>query len=353
MIILPAIDLKGGEAVRLFKGDFGTAEIVAADAVETAIGFEKQGANWLHIVDLDGAKNGKPVNSDIISRIRQNTGMNIEVGGGIRDMETVDFYISNGINRVILGSAALKDKSFIKEAINKYGKKIAVGIDAKNGKVAVNGWLETSDVSYLDLAAEMGKFGCSYLIVTDISTDGTLSGPNFSLLAEVNKKVKCSVIASGGVSCLDDVIKLREMGVYGVIAGKAIYSERLNLEEAVIASQKLTTPISKNEFDDNLERYFKKCDLIPAIIQEHSSGDVLMMAYMNIESLKKTLETGYTWFYSRSRNCLWNKGETSGNVQEVVGIYADCDDDTLLIKVKQTGAACHTGRFSCFYKEII
>lgn len=356
MIILPAIDLKDGKCVRLVQGDFDTAQVVAADAVETAKGFEKQGARWLHMVDLDGAKDGKPKNSEVIFAVKENTNLNIEVGGGIRDIETIDYYLSKGISRVILGSAALQNKALVSEAIAKYGKQIAVGIDAKNGKVAAEGWLETSDVDYMDFAKEMEKLGCSYLIVTDIETDGTLSGPNMRMLDRINQTVSCNIIASGGVSSIMDILSLHDMGMYGTIAGKSVYTGDLNLAAAVIASQRLSKAhLGKNreELDDNLERYFQRSELLPAIIQEEATGDVLMLAYMNQESLEKSIATGYTWFYSRSRKTLWNKGETSGNTQEIISISADCDDDTLLIRVKQNGPACHTGQHSCFFKQLL
>ena len=355
MIILPAIDIKDGKCVRLFQGDYSTAQQVAEDAVQTAQSFEKAGARWMHMVDLDGAKAKKPVNTETIFSVRKNTGINIEVGGGIRDMETVEMYLSGGVNRVILGSAALHDPAFVKEAVQKYGKKIAVGIDALNGKVAAEGWTEQSKVDYLEMAKRMEDIGVRYLIVTDISKDGTLNGPNLQMLDRINRAVSCSVIASGGVSNLKDIIDLSSLGLYGGIAGKAIYTRDLNLIDAVTACQRLGSSNlrTREEVEDHLERYFVKADLIPAIVQEAATGEVLMLAYMNRESMLKTLETGYTWFYSRSRQTLWNKGATSGHVQKLVSMTADCDDDTLLLKVVQTGPACHTGSHSCFYKEIV
>lgn len=355
MIVLPAIDLHEGKCVRLFQGKYDTAEVVAADAAETAKEFQAQGARWLHMVDLDGAKLGKPQNVSTIFRVRESTDMHIEIGGGIRDMETVDFYLKSGIDRVILGSAALHDPEFVRSAIQKYGKKIAVGIDALDGKAAAEGWLDQSEVDYLELAKQIDQMGVGYIIFTDISKDGTMNGPNLTMLDKMNNAVKCNVIASGGVSSIFDIISLYDLGVYGVIAGKSLYSGALDLSTAVLLSQKISAKKKKNpaELDDLLERYFRKSELVPAIIQEESTGEVLMMAYMNLESLEKTIDTGYTWFYSRTRQQLWNKGETSGNVQKVVSIHADCDDDTLLIKVEQTGPACHTGKHSCFYKEIL
>ena len=355
MIILPAIDLKDKTCVRLYKGDFATAHKVAEDAVSTAQKFEQAGAMWLHMVDLDGAKNAKPYNDDVIFDVKNNTNLHIEVGGGIRDMKTVEYYLENGISRVILGSAALNAPEFVKEAVKKYGKKIAVGIDAYDGKVAADGWLKTSTVDYIDLAKQMEDIGVEYIIFTDISTDGTLNGPNLNMLDKLNHSVGVNIIASGGVSTIKDILGLYQLGVYGAIAGKSIYSGTLDLKTAIQASQRISKTNMKNNpgFEDELERYFRKSDLIPAIIQEQSTGEVLMLAYMNKESLRKTFETGYTWFYSRSRQELWNKGATSGHVQKVVSIHADCDNDTLLIKVIQTGNACHTGSHSCFFKKLI
>ncbi len=352
MIILPAIDIKDGNCVRLYKGDYSTAHKVAEDAVTTAKGFEHDGAAWMHMVDLDGAKAKKPVNNQLILNVRKNTGLNIEVGGGIRDMASIEYYIDNGINRVILGSAALQNPELVKEAAAKYGKHIAVGIDALNEMVAAEGWTETSSVNYIEMAKQMEAVGVQYIIFTDISKDGTLQGPNLDQLQRLNDAVSCNIIASGGVSCLDDIVKLNDLGLYGAIAGKAIYSKALSLEDAVIASQRVNSKVIEKNVYDELERYFKKAELIPTIIQENSTGEVLMLAYMNQESLKRTLETGYTWFWSRSRQEYWNKGATSGHLQKVISISSDCDDDTLLIKVDQTGAACHTGRHSCFFRNI-
>lgn len=354
MIILPAIDLKDGKCVRLFQGDYATAEQVAEDPVKTAQSFEEQGARWVHLVDLDGAKARRPVNDSTVFSIRDNVSMNIEVGGGIRDMDTVEYYLSHGINRIILGSAALHSPEFVREAVKKYGKKIAVGIDALKGKVAAEGWTAQSEVDYLEMAKRMEDIGVRYLIVTDIYKDGTMNGPNLVMLDKVNRAVSCNIIASGGVSNLKDIVDLNALGVYGAIAGKSIYTKALDLTAAITASQRLSGKSFKcsEEVEDHLERYFKKSELIPCIVQEASTNEVLMLAYMNRESMAKTLETGYTWFYSRSRQTLWNKGATSGHTQKVISMYADCDDDTLLVKVVQTGAACHTGSHSCFYKEI-
>ncbi|MBE6844632.1 MAG: 1-(5-phosphoribosyl)-5-[(5-phosphoribosylamino)methylideneamino]imidazole-4-carboxamide isomerase [Ruminococcus sp.] len=236
MIILPAIDIKDGNCVRLFKGDFSTVEKVAADYMETAKGFEDAGATWIHMVDLDGAKEGRPVNTKIYKDVAEKTSLKVEVGGGIRNIETIEEYLSMGISRVIIGSAALKNPQLVKDAVEKFGsEKIAVGIDSKDGMVATEGWLEASDVNYIDLAKEMIKIGVKYFIVTDISKDGTLSGVNTQQLAELSKATngECCIIASGGVHTIEDIKACKELGLYGTICGKSIYKGTLDLREAV------------------------------------------------------------------------------------------------------------------------
>ena len=304
------------------------------------------------MVDLDGAKEGAPKNAELIAQVVERTGLQVEVGGGIRNMATVDRYLELGAARVILGSAALRDPQFVAEAVKRYGKRVAVGIDALGGKVAAEGWLEQSQVDYLELARRMEDLGVQYLICTDISQDGTLAGPNLTMLDQLNQAVSCHVVASGGVSSLLDIVNLYDLGLYGAIAGKALYTGALDLRAAIAACRRIGGEKGAGLSEDELDLYFRKSDLIPAIIQDDDTGEVLMLAYMNRESFRKSLETGTTWFYSRSRKALWNKGETSGHTQTIVGVWADCDDDTLLLRVKQKGAACHTGSHSCFYKKL-
>lgn len=233
MLILPAIDIKDGNCVRLYKGDYSTVHKVAENAVETAKAFEEAGASFLHMVDLDGAKDGIRVNSDLILEVRKNTEMKIEVGGGIRNMESVEFYLENGIDRVILGSAAIKDIDFVKEAVKKYPMNIAVSIDAKNGFVSAEGWTDTSEINFIELAKRMEDIGVHYIIFTDISKDGMLSGPNLTMLDELKASVGCSIIASGGVANLKDIINLTDLDIYGAICGQAIYSGSLDLKQAI------------------------------------------------------------------------------------------------------------------------
>lgn len=233
MIILPAIDIKDGNCVRLFKGNFDTVEKVADNPLQTAVQFEESGAKWLHMVDLDGAKEGSPKNRDIFTQIARDTGLKVELGGGIRDMDTVEYYLQNGISRIILGSAAIQNPDFVKDAVKHYGDNIAIGIDAINGKAAAQGWLQTSGVDFIELAKRMEDIGVQYVIFTDISKDGTLSGPNLQQLSDLIAAVSCKIIASGGVSTITDIHTLKQLDVYGVICGKSIYKGTLNLRAAI------------------------------------------------------------------------------------------------------------------------
>lgn len=236
MIIFPAIDIIGGECVRLVKGDYATASKVAENPLETAKKFEAAGAEWIHMVDLDGAKAGYPVNTQIYKDIAQNTGLKVEVGGGIRTLDTIQAYLDLGIARVILGSAALKNPQLVADAVQRFGsERIVVGIDAKNEMVATEGWLETSSVHYVDLALEMIKIGVKTFIFTDISKDGTLSGVNIDQLRKLHEATagQCNIVASGGVHTIDDIIACRDLGLYGTIAGKSLYQGTLDLSEAI------------------------------------------------------------------------------------------------------------------------
>lgn len=233
MVILPAVDIMDSKPVRLYKGDFSTAHQVAEGALKTALDFEKTGAEWIHMVDLDGSLMKKRVNEKIFLSVAENTALKVEVGGGIRTMQDIDFYMSSGISRVILGSVALKDPELVKKAVNAYGDKIAVGIDAKNGYAAAEGWTQTSDIYFTDLAKKMEQCGVKTIIYTDISKDGTLSGPNLEQLDEINNAVSCDIIASGGVTDIDDIKALKSLGLYGAICGKSIYSGSLDLKQAL------------------------------------------------------------------------------------------------------------------------
>lgn len=233
MIIFPAIDIIDGKPVRLYKGDFSTARQVAADALETAEKFVASGCEWIHMVDLDASLKKEPVNSETFITVAKETPLKVELGGGIRTMKDIDFYVSNGISRIILGSVALKNPELVKEAVTEFGDIIAVGIDAKNGYAAAEGWTESSNVYFTDLAKQMESVGVKTIIYTDISKDGTLAGPNIQQLVEINHSVSCNITASGGVTDIGDIIALKEKGLYGAICGKSIYEGTLDLKEAV------------------------------------------------------------------------------------------------------------------------
>lgn len=233
MIIFPAIDIKDRVCVRLYKGDFSTAGKVADSYIKTAEDFKAAGAGWIHMVDLNGALGGVRINSDIFVKVAKDSGLSVEVGGGIRTMDDVKFYIENGIQRVIIGSAALKNPALVKEACAAYGDRIAVGIDAKNEMVATEGWTQKSSTHYIDLAKRMEDIGIKYIIYTDIDRDGMLSGPNTEQLLRLNEAVSCNITASGGIRNIDDIITLKNAGLYGAICGRSIYSGTLDLAQAV------------------------------------------------------------------------------------------------------------------------
>ncbi len=238
MIIFPAIDVINGKPVRLFKGDFSTAHQVAADALETANDFVKAGAKWIHMVDLDGSLKKEPVNSETFIAVANETSLKVELGGGIRKIQDIDFYINKGIERIILGSVALKNPNLVKEAVAEFGEKIAVGIDAKNEYVATEGWTESSNVHYIELAKRMEDAGVKTIIYTDISKDGTLTGPNFEQLNKINDAVSCNITASGGVTNISDIKGLKDAGLYGAICGKSLYNKTLDLAEAIKVCEK-------------------------------------------------------------------------------------------------------------------
>lgn len=233
MIIFPAIDIMDGKPVRLLRGDFATAEQVAEDVLSTAKQFARVGCTWVHMVDLDGSLQKKPVNTEPILQVVEHTPLKVEVGGGIRTMEDIAFYLDRGVDRVILGSVALKNPELVQQAVDAYGDKIAVGIDAKQGMVATEGWTEDSEMDFIDLAKAMEKMGVATIIYTDIGRDGTLSGPDVQGLDRLNKAVSCNVIASGGVTTITDILVMKDKKMYGTICGKCIYKKTLDLREAV------------------------------------------------------------------------------------------------------------------------
>ena len=237
MYIYPAIDLYGGKAVRLFKGEYSQMTVYSDDPVGVARDFAAAGASRIHLVDLEGAKTGKPANLSAIAKIIEATGLFAEVGGGIRDMETVESYLSIGVSRVILGTAAVTNPAFLREALAKYGEKIAVGVDLKGGFVAIKGWTETSELKAGDFFEKMQTLGVKTIICTDISRDGAMKGSNLNLYRDLSARFDIELIASGGVSSMEDVTALAAMGLHGAIIGKAYYVGAVDLKEAVEAAK--------------------------------------------------------------------------------------------------------------------
>ena len=233
MNIFPAIDLYDGKAVRLYKGDYAQMTVYSDNPVSVAKDFAAAGAKYIHIVDLEGAKTGETPNLSTVCAIKKESGLFCEIGGGVRNMEVVDRYMQSGIDRVILGTAALKDEAFLQEAVAKYGEKIAVGIDLKDGFVAIKGWTEKSDMPAMEFCEKMQKIGVKTIICTDISKDGAMQGCNLELYKALSEKFTMQIIASGGVSNMENVKKLAEMDLYGAIIGKAYYTGDIDLKEAI------------------------------------------------------------------------------------------------------------------------
>ena len=237
MYIYPAIDLYGGKAVRLFKGDYNQMTVYSDDPVSVAKDFAAAGVSHIHLVDLEGAKIGRPANLDTIAKIVSETCLFAEVGGGIRDMQTVESYLAIGISRVILGTAAVKDPDFLKAALTKYGEKIAVGVDLKDGFVAIKGWTETSGLKAEEFFEKMQNLGVKTIICTDISRDGAMKGANRELYRDLSAQFGIDLIASGGVSSMEDVTALAAMKLHGAIIGKAYYIGAVDLKQAVEAAK--------------------------------------------------------------------------------------------------------------------
>ena len=237
MIIFPAIDLYDKKAVRLYKGDYQNMTVYSENPIEIARDFELTGATHIHMVDLEGAKDGTTPNIDIVRQVANETNLFVEIGGGIRDITTVEKYLSAGVGRVILGTAAVTDNEFLKAVVEKYGEKIAVGADVKDGYIAIKGWIEKSQITLEDFLSDMQNIGVKYIICTDISKDGAMRGTNLELYKRLSQKYSMSITASGGVSSLDDVKKLREMNIYGAIIGKAYYIGAIDLKDALEAAK--------------------------------------------------------------------------------------------------------------------
>ncbi|MEB6550300.1 1-(5-phosphoribosyl)-5-[(5-phosphoribosylamino)methylideneamino]imidazole-4-carboxamide isomerase [Heyndrickxia sporothermodurans] len=229
MKIIPAIDLINGKCVRLYQGDFSKTTEVGSDPESQLLRFIRDGAEMIHIVDLDGARAGKPKQYELINKLCSLSTIPIEVGGGIRDIETIDKYVSIGVSRIVLGTAALEREDFLKEALDKYNQYIVIGIDAKKGKVATRGWETVSEIKYIDFAKKIESLGVQTIIYTDISKDGTMAGPNLEELKQISNEVRCNIVASGGIRNMEDLQELEKNGITEAIVGKAIYDGQVKL----------------------------------------------------------------------------------------------------------------------------
>lgn len=233
MLILPAIDLYEGKAVRLYKGDYDRMTVYSENPAKVALDFQEKGAQWIHLVDLEGAKSGQTPNFETVCAIKKAAGLRCEIGGGIRSMEVIRRYLDAGIDRVILGTAAVTEPGFAEAAVKEYGEKIAVGIDIKDGFVAIKGWTEKSSLEAMDFCAQMERLGIRTLICTDISRDGAMQGTNHTLYRELSERFGMQIIASGGVSFIEDIERLKKLEIYGAIVGKAYYTGAIDLRQAI------------------------------------------------------------------------------------------------------------------------
>lgn len=241
MELFPAIDLRDGKAVRLLRGDYDQMTVYSDSPVETAKSFEAAGAGWLHLVDLDGAKSGNTPNFEIIKEICESCALKVEVGGGIRNIQTVQKYVQIGVSRVILGTAAATDPAFLQEAVVRFGEKIAVGVDLKDGRVAIHGWTESSGLDGFEFCDRLQRLGVRTIVVTDISRDGAMQGVNLELYKQLREQFSMDIIASGGVTDMSDLLKLDEAGVYGAIMGKSLYTGSIDLKTAIETIEGATT----------------------------------------------------------------------------------------------------------------
>ena len=233
MNVFPAIDLYDKKAVRLYKGDYRNMTVYSEDPASVALDFKAAGAKYIHVVDLEGAKTGDTPNFDTVARIIEKSGLFVEIGGGIRSIETVEKYINAGASRVILGTAALTDRAFLLEALEKFGEKIAVGVDIKDGFVAIRGWIEKSETDAFEFLRELDSLGVKTVICTDISKDGAMMGTNHALYEKLSRELSLDIITSGGVSSIEDIKRLSALGIYGAIIGKAYYTGAISLPEAI------------------------------------------------------------------------------------------------------------------------
>ena len=344
MKIIPCLDVKGGKVV---KGvNFVNLKDIG-DPVKVARFYSNEGADELVFLDIAASEEERDIIIDLIKDIDKNIDIPFTVGGGIKNIEDIERILKAGANKVSINSQAIKNPKLIQEASKKFGKEtIVIAIDGKLSKdkmcwdVMIKGGKENTGIDVLQWAKEAEKLGAGELLITSLEKDGTKDGYDIPLLKKVKEVVNIPVIASGGCGKLQDFQEvLIETDVEGALAASLLHYREATIKE-------IKGYLKNREID------FSK-GLVPAIIQDFSTNEVLMLGYVDEEAFKRTVKTKTTWFWSRSREKYWNKGETSGNYQNVKEIKLDCDRDTLLIKVEQIGVACHTGERTCFFKKII
>lgn len=338
MKIIPAIDIKNGKVVRLLKGNFDNEIIYSTDVISVVDKLISLNSKRIHIVDLDGSKIGKPQIYDIVKSVRNRyPQLEIEVGGGIRTEHDIKRYVELDCD-IILGTYLINDIQSVKLLVEKYKKRIIAGLDCVNGIPKIDGWTKSSDRSLYKLLDDIKDIGINKIIYTNILKDGTLTGIDIGEYQKLkNNYSSLEFVVSGGISSNEDILTCIK-NEFDCIVGKAFYENKVNIGK-----------LQNTAFINSLKYDIK--GLIPAIVQDYQTNEVLMLAYMDKDSLKLTLENKKMTYYSRSKQSLWVKGETSGNIQYVESVSYDCDKDTLLFKVSQVGVACHTGHASCFYRS--
>lgn len=359
--IVPCLDVQNG---RVVKGVHFEGIHEVGDPVACAAAYEAQGADEIVFLDITATNENRGTMLDVVRKTAERVFIPLTVGGGIRSVDDFRQLLLAGADKVSVNSAAVKNPELIAEAAKRFGNQcVVLAIDGKETEpgtyhVFINGGRIDTGLDVVEWAKKGEALGAGEILLTSMNADGTKEGFHIGMLNAVCEAVNIPVIASGGCGSVEHFQEVfLKTGADAALAASVFHYGELGVEEVKLALKEKGIPVrllrkSGDEAErEDLERYFKKSDLTPAIVQEAGTGQVLMLAYMNRESLEKTLETGYTWFYSRSRKELWNKGATSGHVQKVLKITADCDEDTFLIEVEQTGPACHTGNKSCFYRQ--
>ncbi len=356
--IIPCLDIADG---RVVKGiNFENIKDVG-DPVECAKLYNAQGADEITFLDINATNDNRGTTVKMVEEVAKNIFVPLTVGGGIRTIEDFARLLRAGADKISVNSAAVNNPDLIKEAAEKFGSQcVVLAIDAKrdeNGvyRVTTNGGKKLTDLDAISWAKKAEALGCGEILLNSIDADGTKAGFDIEMTKDICNAVSIPVIASGGAGSITDFSKIfEETGADAALAASLFHYRELEIGEVKEHLHERAIPVritGELETMKEISLLFEKSELIPAIVQD-MDGKVLMLAYMNLESLTKSLRTGFTHFYSRSRESLWFKGETSGHVQEIIEIHADCDLDTLLIKVNQTGVACHTGEYSCFFNKV-